>query len=193
MIKRTRSRTNNMRTPNKQNNPSVITSADDRNEIRLKNRNHYQQMLDKYSTLARESLRSGDRIEAEVHYQYAEHYLRQLNERIRHDTEMQQVNQQRQQQRENDKKHRNHMTQNTDNPQSTETFDQQPRENQSAQITESTKKDCESQTGDQYESENESTENSTKTQPRRRGTRNFYKRTRSEDSTPQQQETSVSS
>ncbi len=101
MIKRTRPRSNAMRTnTNKpQQNGSFTAVADDRQELRLKPRNHYQQQLDKYSNMARESLRSGDRVDAEIHFQYAEHYLRQLNERIRHDNEQQQQQAQRQQQR----------------------------------------------------------------------------------------------
>lgn len=44
------------------------------------NRN-YQQLFDKYTNLAREALNGGDRIAAEFHYQYADHYLRLMNER----------------------------------------------------------------------------------------------------------------
>jgi hypothetical protein len=68
---------------------------DDNSELRLKNRGYYQQMYDKYSTAARESLSLGERIEAECHFQHAEHYLRQLNDRIRYDNEAQQQQQQR--------------------------------------------------------------------------------------------------
>lgn len=44
------------------------------------NRN-YQQLFDKYTNLAREALSGGDRVAAEFHYQYADHYLRLINER----------------------------------------------------------------------------------------------------------------
>jgi len=68
---------------------------DDNAELRLKNRSYYQQMHDKYTVAARESLSLGERIEAECHFQRAEHYLRQLNDRIRYDNEAQQQQQQR--------------------------------------------------------------------------------------------------
>lgn len=42
-------------------------------------RNHLQQQLEKYTNLAREVSSTGDKILAESHYQYAEHYLRMLN------------------------------------------------------------------------------------------------------------------
>jgi hypothetical protein len=64
-------------------------SKEDRNEIRLKSRVYYQQQYDKYIANARDSLGIGDRVEAEGHFQHAEHYLRQLNERIRYDQEHQ--------------------------------------------------------------------------------------------------------
>lgn len=44
------------------------------------NRN-YQQLFDKYTNLAKEALGSGDRVAAEFNYQYADHYLRLINER----------------------------------------------------------------------------------------------------------------
>ncbi|MES2608306.1 MAG: DUF4167 domain-containing protein [Pseudomonadota bacterium] len=100
MIKRNRPRPNNggMR-PHRphqngySSNPNL--KNDDSSEVRLKNRGYYQQMYDKYSTAARESLSLGERIEAEGHFQHAEHYLRQLNDRIRYDNEAQQQQQQR--------------------------------------------------------------------------------------------------
>lgn len=46
----------------------------------LSQRNTLQQNLDRYIGLAREANGSGDRILAESYYQYAEHYLRSLNE-----------------------------------------------------------------------------------------------------------------
>ena len=99
MIKRNRPRPNNggMRSQHRphQNNYSSNSKNDDSAEVRLKNRGYYQQMFDKYTAAARESLSLGERIEAEGHFQHAEHYLRQLNDRIRYDNEMQQQQQQR--------------------------------------------------------------------------------------------------
>ncbi len=46
----------------------------------LAQRNTFQQNLDRYLGLAREARSSGDRILAENYFQYAEHYLRSLNE-----------------------------------------------------------------------------------------------------------------
>lgn len=99
MIKRNRPRPNNggMRSQHRphQNNYSSNSKNDDSAEVRLKNRGYYQQMFDKYTAAARESLSLGERIEAEGHFQHAEHYLRQLNDRIRYDNEVQQQQQQR--------------------------------------------------------------------------------------------------
>jgi len=39
-----------------------------------------QRYYEKYVTMARESMASGDRIAAEDYYQHAEHYLRVMNE-----------------------------------------------------------------------------------------------------------------
>jgi hypothetical protein len=101
MIKRNRPRPNGgIRThrPHQNGYSSGSNSKnDDNSEVRLKNRNYYQQMYDKYSTAARESLSLGERIEAEGHFQHAEHYLRQLNDRIRYDNEVQQQRNQTQQ------------------------------------------------------------------------------------------------
>ncbi len=43
-------------------------------------RNNFQQTFEKYLMLAREALSTGDRILAESYYQFAEHYLRMLND-----------------------------------------------------------------------------------------------------------------
>ncbi len=52
---------------------------------RLPNGNrNYQQLFDKYMNLAKEALSGGDRVAAEFHYQYADHYLRLMNERQTH-------------------------------------------------------------------------------------------------------------
>ena len=100
MIKRNRPRPNNggmrQHRPHQNGYSSNPNSRNDESsEVRLKNRGYYQQMFDKYTTAARESLSLGERIEAEGHYQHAEHYLRQLNDRIRYDNEAQQQQQQR--------------------------------------------------------------------------------------------------
>ncbi|MES2253107.1 MAG: DUF4167 domain-containing protein [Pseudomonadota bacterium] len=99
MIKRNRPRPNGGMRPHRphQNGYSSNPNSknDDNSELRLKNRGYYQQMYDKYSVAARESLSLGERIEAENHFQHAEHYLRQLNDRIRYDNEAQQQQQQR--------------------------------------------------------------------------------------------------
>ncbi len=99
MIKRSRPRPSGMKMnrphQNGHSNPNQHSKYDDRNEVRLKNRSYYQQMHEKYATLARESLSLGDRVEAEGYFQYAEHYLRQLNDRIRYDNDVQQSQQQR--------------------------------------------------------------------------------------------------
>gem|GEM_PF-3717363 len=43
-------------------------------------RHNLQQTFERYISLAREASSSGDRVLAENYYQYAEHYLRTLNE-----------------------------------------------------------------------------------------------------------------
>lgn len=101
MIKRNRPRPNGGVRPNNRphqnghQNGYSNSKNDDNNELRLKNRGYYQQMYDKYLMAARESLSLGERIEAEGHFQHAEHYLRQLNDRVRYDNEVQQQQQQR--------------------------------------------------------------------------------------------------
>lgn len=100
MIKRNRPRPNNggmrQHRPHQNGYSSNPNSRNDESsEVRLKNRGYYQQMFDKYTTAARESLSLGERIEAEGHYQHAEHYLRQLNDRIKYDNDAQQQQQQR--------------------------------------------------------------------------------------------------
>lgn len=99
MIKRNRPRPNNggmrQHRPHQNGYSNPSSRNDESSEVRLKNRGYYQQMFDKYTTAARESLSLGERIEAEGHYQHAEHYLRQLNDRIKYDNEAQQQQQQR--------------------------------------------------------------------------------------------------
>lgn len=50
-----------------------------RNEFRAKG--NPKQLLDKYKSLARDALQSGDRVLAENYFQHADHYQRVLNER----------------------------------------------------------------------------------------------------------------
>ncbi|TAH35898.1 MAG: DUF4167 domain-containing protein [Alphaproteobacteria bacterium] len=45
----------------------------------VKVRGNPQQIYDKYSSLARDALASGDHVRAESHFQHAEHYFRLLN------------------------------------------------------------------------------------------------------------------
>jgi hypothetical protein len=56
--------------------------AGDNNDTRLDSKVKIpaQQYYEKYMTMARESMAVGDRIAAEGFYQYAEHYLRLMNE-----------------------------------------------------------------------------------------------------------------
>lgn len=118
MMKRSRMRPNVVRTGTKGSGNSTgnmnHSTSDDR-EVRLKPRNHYQQLLDKYNNLARETLRGGDRIEAEVYFQHAEHYLRQLNERIRYEQDMQSAHQQKQVQRDQERRQKQAHTQSHQN------------------------------------------------------------------------------
>ncbi|MCX7338125.1 MAG: DUF4167 domain-containing protein [Alphaproteobacteria bacterium] len=66
--------------------PSSFEGSEGRsgnNQRQQGNRNsgNYQQLFDKYMNLARDCLSAGDRVEAEFHYQHADHYLRLINER----------------------------------------------------------------------------------------------------------------
>ena len=74
MIKRNRPRPNGGMRPQHRPHQNGYSSNpnsknDDNSEVRLKNRGYYQQMYDKYTTAARESLSLGERIEAECHFQ----------------------------------------------------------------------------------------------------------------------------
>jgi hypothetical protein len=159
--------------PNHSNNFSSPVK-DDRNELRLKNRGHYQQMYDKYSNLAREALSLGDRIEAEGHFQHAEHYLRQLNERIRYDQEQQHHQQQHQRQQQqiaaaqqNQASHNDHHQQNPDavEPLRTPT---QPRQNpERIHVVLPSSNDV-SENQDIQSDEHQTLENEKPRQPRRR-------------------------
>lgn len=47
----------------------------------MSSRGNPRQLLDKYKTLAREAMQSGERVLAEYYFQHADHYQRVLNER----------------------------------------------------------------------------------------------------------------
>lgn len=93
MLKKSRPRPPNQRP--QRNVHSSASYVDSKDDVKLKNRAFYQQSFDKYTNYAKESLRSGDRIDAENYFQHAEHYLRFLNERIRYDQEQQNIQNQR--------------------------------------------------------------------------------------------------
>jgi hypothetical protein len=57
---------------------SSDSSASD--NLRGNLRTNIQSSVEKYSTLAREAMMTGDRVLAESYYQQAEHYLRLINE-----------------------------------------------------------------------------------------------------------------
>lgn len=48
--------------------------------IDRKPRPNFQQLIQKYNTLAHDCLREGDRVGAEYHFQHADHYVRMLNQ-----------------------------------------------------------------------------------------------------------------
>lgn len=75
MMKRTRSRLNNGRGRLGYNKPTLAEGQEVRPRL-----NNVQQSYEKYISLARDALTSGDRITAEGYYQHAEHYLRLMNE-----------------------------------------------------------------------------------------------------------------
>lgn len=55
---------------------------DNRQQNNGKNRGYYQNIYDKYMNSARDCNVSGDKVMAEYNMQYAEHYLRLINERF---------------------------------------------------------------------------------------------------------------
>jgi hypothetical protein len=75
MMKRPRSRLNNGRSRLGYNKPTLADGYEIRPRI-----NNVQQNYEKYISLARDALTSGDRITAEGFYQHAEHFLRVMNE-----------------------------------------------------------------------------------------------------------------
>ncbi len=75
MMKRTRSRLNSGRGRLGYSKPTLTDGQEIRPRL-----NNVQQNYEKYISLARDALTSGDRITAEGYYQHAEHYLRLMNE-----------------------------------------------------------------------------------------------------------------
>lgn len=78
MMKRARSRT----TRSKQSNlvKSNLSELSQGDNLRGNLRNNIHNSVEKYTTLAREALLTGDRVQAESYFQQAEHYLRLNNE-----------------------------------------------------------------------------------------------------------------
>ncbi len=78
MMKRARSRT----TRSKQSNStkSNLSENSQGDNLRGNLRSNIQNSVEKYTTLAREALVTGDRVQAESYFQQAEHYLRLNNE-----------------------------------------------------------------------------------------------------------------
>jgi hypothetical protein len=174
MIKRQRPRPNNMRQHRPGQNHNANTSGpDDNQEIRNKPRNHYQQLHDKYANLARDMLRSGERIEAENYFQHAEHYLRQLNERIAYEAEQQQLAQQRQQTRENHERQRQQNQ--ARHQQNQNSGHQSSSQNGGIQVG-----DAPSVEAEQNVPADNTTETGQQNQQRRRGPRTYFKRPREE-------------
>jgi hypothetical protein len=78
MMKRARSRTTRSKQSNSvKSNLSELSQGDN---LRGNLRNNIQYSVEKYTTLAREALLTGDRVQAESYFQQAEHYLRLNNE-----------------------------------------------------------------------------------------------------------------
>ncbi len=87
IIKKMRSRSHSrMKNSNGNATHEGLPNFDNQRNENHKNRSqnngrNFQQLFDKYTNMAREALSSGDRVAAEFHYQYADHYLRLMNER----------------------------------------------------------------------------------------------------------------
>lgn len=75
MLKRSRTRTSPGRVKQIIAKPALINGPNNRPKI-----GNAQQIFDKYISLARDAMTSGDRVMAESFYQHAEHYLRLINE-----------------------------------------------------------------------------------------------------------------
>jgi len=78
MTKRTRTRTTRLKQPSSvKSNLSELSQGD---SVRGNIRSNIQSSVEKYTSLAKEALLTGDRIQAESYFQQAEHYLRLNNE-----------------------------------------------------------------------------------------------------------------
>jgi len=82
---KSRSRNKNNRRPS----GNVVNRVFDSSGPEGKVRGTPQQIIDKYSTLARDAQLSGDRVAVENFQQHAEHYTRMLNEALREQAERQ--------------------------------------------------------------------------------------------------------
>ncbi len=76
---------NNARKGNGSRNQSYESNGPD-----VKVRGNVQQVVEKYLTLARDATLSGDRIDAESYYQFAEHYYRIMNANVANEQQRQQ-------------------------------------------------------------------------------------------------------
>lgn len=81
--KSSQNRSNNGRSDNKRQDSSRDHHRDNHNRDHTKSngRGNPRELHQKYLTLAREAIQSGDIIEAEQHFQHAEHYYRVMAER----------------------------------------------------------------------------------------------------------------
>lgn len=75
MLKRSRTNTSTGRVRQIAAKPKLMDGAISRPKA-----GNAQQIFDKYISLARECMTTGDRVMAESYYQHAEHYLRLINE-----------------------------------------------------------------------------------------------------------------
>jgi len=87
---------NRMRGRNSSNNPrkggGSRNQSYESNGPDVKVRGNAQQVVEKYLTLARDAMLSGDRIDAESYYQFAEHYYRIMNANAANEQQRQQQN-----------------------------------------------------------------------------------------------------
>lgn len=75
MLKRSRANTSPIRVKQIASKSALMDGQNNRSKG-----GNVQQIYDKYISLAREAITTGDRVLAESYYQHAEHYLRLLNE-----------------------------------------------------------------------------------------------------------------
>lgn len=77
MLKHSRTRTSSGRSRQMTSKPTLVDGLDSRSR-----NGNSQQIFEKYISLARESVTTGDRVMAESYFQHAEHYLRLTNARL---------------------------------------------------------------------------------------------------------------